>query len=76
MDTYLVTPENIVLLFRHGERFDPYRAVEDCLQKSGLPLWKRVEAEAFDSEGGTLLLARPAMPRQQRVRSGLPRLRR
>ena len=76
MDTYLVTPENIALLFRRGERFDPYRAVEDCLRRSGLPLWKRVEAEAFDSGEGTLLLARPCPPVRERTDGRAPRLHR
>lgn len=76
MDTYLITPENIALLFRRGERFDPYLAVEDCLRRSGLPLWERVEAEAFDSADGTLLLARPAPPRRERTGPAAPRLRR
>lgn len=74
MDTYLITSENVALLFRRGERFDPYLAVEDCLRRSGLPVWKRVEAEAFDSPEGTLLLARPAGPKRERTGSGLPRL--
>ena len=76
MDTYLVTPENVALLFRRGESFDPRQAVADSLLRCGLPLWERIEAEAFSSPKGTLLLARPAAPRRARTGRGAPRLRR
>ena len=74
MDTYLVTPENIVLLFPAGESFEPKRAVADCLRQNGLTLWSDMEAEAFSLHGWTLLMARPTPPSSARVGSACPRL--
>jgi len=76
VDTYLITPEQVALLFRRGESFDPRQAVTDSLHRLGLPLWERIEAEAFAGAAGTLLLARPAAPVQTRIAEGMPRLRR
>ena len=68
MDTYLVTPENVALLFGQNEEVDPRRAVADSLRRSGLPAWKRFEAESFSWRDRTLVLARPLPPCRRRVK--------
>ncbi len=76
MDTYLVTPEQIALVFPRDEGFDARQAILDSLRRLGLPPWERIEAEAFTGTEGTLLLARPAPPARFRIAAGRPRLRR
>ncbi len=76
MDTYLVTAENVVLLFGEGERVEARKTVEDCLIRRGLSVWPELEAELYSGRGGTLLLARPAPPASARGRSVSVRLKR
>ena len=76
MDTYLVTSENVVLMFREGEAIEPGAAVAASLRQRGLAQWPELEAELYHGAGETLLLARPAPPLCLRRRACPLRLRR